>query len=97
MEQCCCNKKTNRSLEEKKKLTSRLNRIIGQLNGVNKMVQDDRYCQDILMQLSAIKAAINSLSGEILDKHIHSCVKDAINNGDEKVLDEIVNLFNKYK
>ncbi len=97
MEDCPYCKKTVRSNEDKKELINRINRIIGQLNGISKMIQDDRYCQDILIQLSASKSAITSLSSEILDKHLHSCVVQAIKNGDEKVLDEINDLFKKYK
>lgn len=97
MEDCPYCKKTVRSNEDKKELINRINRIIGQLNGISKMIQDDRYCQDILIQLSASKSAINSLSSEILDNHLHSCVVQAIKNGDEKVLDEINDLFKKYK
>lgn len=97
MEDCPYCKKTIRSDNDKKELINRINRIIGQLNGISKMIQNDRYCQDILIQLSASKAGINSLSSEILDKHLHSCVIQAIKNGDEKVLDEINDLFKKYK
>lgn len=97
MEDCPYCKKTVRSEKEKKELIKRINIIIGQLNGISKMIQEDRYCQDILIQLSASEGSINSLSSEILDKHLHSCVVDAIKQGDEKVLDEINDLFKKYK
>lgn len=93
----CCENKTHRTDEEKKKITNRLNRIIGQLNGISKMIKEDRYCPEILMQLSASKAAINSLASEILDQHVHSCVAKGIKQGDEEVLDELVFLFKNYK
>ena len=65
----CCKVKI-RSEEEKKKLISRLNRLIGQMNGVKKMIQDDRYCDDVLIQLSAIDKAIKSLANLLLENHM---------------------------
>ena len=98
MSNCCCNenKITKRSEEEKKDLTSRMNRLIGQMNGVKKMIEEDRYCDDILIQLSAIDKSIKSLAGVILDKHVHSCLIERIQNGETEVVDEIVELFKKF-
>lgn len=97
MEKCNCNQeKTIRDEDTKKKLTSRINRISGQIAGVKKMVEEDRYCQDVLIQLSAIDKAVKSLAGEILDKHMHSCVINGIKNGDVKKIDEIVELFKRF-
>ena len=90
------NKKTTRSEEDKKKLISRINRIKGQLDGINKMVADDRYCADILIQLSAADKAIKSLASVILDNHMHSCVLDGIKEGDLTKIDEIVDLFRRF-
>lgn len=90
------NKKTTRSKEDKKKLISRINRIKGQLDGINKMVADDRYCADILIQLSAADKAIKSLASVILDNHMHSCVLDGIKEGDLTKIDEIVDLFRRF-
>lgn len=75
--ECCC-KKTVRTEETKKKLLARTNRIIGQLDGIKKMIDNDRYCADILIQLSAVDSAIKSLASVILDNHMHSCVVDSI-------------------
>lgn len=94
--ECMNNKKTTRSEEEKKKLISRINRIKGQLDGINKMVEDDRYCADILIQLSAADKAIKSLASVILDNHMHSCVLDGIKEGDLTKIDEIVDLFRRF-
>ena len=94
--ECMNNKKTTRSEEEKKKLISRINRIKGQLDGINKMVADDRYCADILIQLSAADKAIKSLASVILDNHMHSCVLDGIKEGDLTKIDEIVDLFRRF-
>ncbi|MCQ3035036.1 MAG: metal-sensing transcriptional repressor [Bacilli bacterium] len=98
MEKCCCNenKTKMRTEEEKKALISRMNRLIGQMNGVKKMIEDDRYCDDILIQLAAIDKSIKSLSGVILDQHVHSCLIERIQNGETEVVDEIVELFKKF-
>lgn len=93
----CCNKTKVRSIEEKKNLSIRINKISGQLNGVKQMIEDDRYCDDILIQLSAIDKSIKSLANVILENHMHSCVVENIKNGNEEVLDEIVDLFKRFQ
>lgn len=96
MECKCCNRKTIRNEEEKKKLNSRINRIIGQLEGIKRMVDDDRYCGDILIQLSASDKAIKSLASIVLDNHMHSCVLNSVKEGDTTKIDEIVELFRRF-
>ena len=97
MENCNCNQeKTIRNEETKKQLLSRINRILGQMTGVKKMIEEDRYCGDILIQLSAIEKSIKSLASVILDNHMHSCVVNGIKNGDTKKIDEIVELFKRF-
>lgn len=94
----CCNKKiTIRNEEDKKVLKSRLNRIEGQIRGINSMIDEDRYCDDILIQLSAVNKAIKSLANVLLEKHMKSCVKESIINGDDDVLDEIIDLFKRFQ
>ncbi len=92
----CNENKTIRSEEDKKKLISRLNRISGQIEGIKKMVDDDRYCADILIQLSAADKAIKSLASIVLDNHMHSCVVNSIKEGDSSKVDEIVDLFRRF-
>lgn len=94
---CCSNKTTLRSDDDKKTIISRLNRIEGQIRGISNMINDDRYCDDILIQLSAIDKSIKSLANLILEKHMKSCVKENILNGDDTVLDEIVDLFKRFQ
>lgn len=100
---CCCEnkendiKQTKRNEEEKKKIEVRVNKLIGQMNGIKKMVDEDRYCDDILIQLSAIDKSIKSLANYILDNHLHSCVKDNIEKGNYEVLDEIIDLFRRFQ
>ena len=96
MDQCChCSKKRQRSDEELKKLTHRLSRIEGQVRGLREMLQKDAYCTDILVQVSAVSAALNSFSRELLSEHIHTCVAEGIRSGDEQVIDELVNTMQK--
>lgn len=93
----CEEKKTYRSDEDKKSLTSRLNRIEGQIRGITAMIQNDRYCDEILIQLSAVDKSIKSLANLLLDKHMKSCVKENLLKGNDTVLDEIVDLFKKFQ
>lgn len=94
MEQCCCKTKV-RSEEELKSLTHRLSRIEGQVRGIKEMLQRDAYCPDILVQVSAVNAALNSFSKELLASHIHTCVADGIRQGDNEVIDELVGVLHK--
>ena len=68
---------------DKDALVKRLHRIEGQVRGIERMVEDDRYCIDILTQVGAVKTALESLAFEILDDHVTHCVADAIAAGDE--------------
>ena len=91
----CCKKKI-RNEEDKKKIITRINKIKGQLDGINKMIDEDRYCPDILIQLSAIDSALKSLSTIILDEHLHTCLINSIKNGDESAIDEVTDLFKRF-
>lgn len=87
----CCNQKTkNREDKEIKDLINRLNRIEGQVRGVKNMVEKDVYCTDILTQVSAITAALNSFNKVLLANHIRTCVADNIREGKDEVVDELV-------
>ena len=92
---CDCCKTRARSEEELKKLTHRLSRIEGQVRGLREMLQKDAYCTDILTQVSAVNAALNSFSRELLSEHIHTCVADGIRAGDDTVVDELVATLQK--
>lgn len=95
----CCHKQKNTPREENSKATliSRVNRITGQLNGIKKMIEEDRYCDDILIQLSAACSSIKSLANVILDEHMHTCVVENIQKGNLEVLDEITSLFKRFQ
>lgn len=92
----CCKKKF-RSEEDKKKLIVRVNKLTGQMNGIKNMILDDRYCDDILIQLSAIDKSIKSLANLILEEHMHSCLINDIKNEKYEVIDEIVELFKRFQ
>ena len=102
--ECCSNynknekyKKTKRSDEDKNKLVTRINKLIGQMNGIKKMIEDDRYCDDILIQLSAIDKSIKSLANVILDNYMHTCLIENIENGNYEVINEIIDLFKRFQ
>ena len=97
MEKCCkCNNKIKeRTAEEYASLINRLNRIEGQVRGIKKMVENSAYCTDILIQVSAINAALNSFSKELLSNHIRTCVTEDIREGKEETVDELVSLLQK--
>ena len=98
----CCNcepeenrKHKQRNAAEKKDLVTRLNRIEGQVRGVKAMVEDDRYCVDIVTQVSAIQSALNSFNKELLARHIKTCVSEDIKEGTEEAVDELCDLLKK--
>ena len=98
----CCDKKVparkkERSEEEVRALRSRINRIIGQLNGVGNMIENGVYCDDVLIQLSAIDKAIKSLANRVLDGHMHTCLVENIQRGNLSVVDELVDLFRRFQ
>ena len=90
-------KTKERTEEEKKKLIRRLNIIAGQVNGLQQMVTDDRYCADILMQISSTTNALKSLGNEILKNHMKNCMVEDIKKGNLEVIEEILDLVNKLK
>lgn len=91
----CCHRLKHRSEEEYKALLNRLSRIEGQVRGVRKMVESDAYCTDILIQVSAINAALNAFNRELLANHIRTCVADGIREGKEDKIDELVATLQK--
>lgn len=90
MEECCCHKTKQRDEKEFKSLMNRLNRIEGQVKGIKGMLEKDAYCTDVLIQVSAINAALNAFNKELLANHIKTCVAEHIKNGDDSVIDELV-------
>ncbi len=94
---CCQMKKKNRTEEEKKELITRINRIMGSLNGIKNMIEEDRYCDDVLIQLSAVDKSIKSLANVILDNHMHTGLIEHIEKKDYQIIDEIIDLFRRFQ
>lgn len=91
-DKCCCesHKTKQRTEQEYKKLLNRLSRIEGQIRGIKGMVEKNAYCTDILIQVSAVNAALNSFNRELLAEHIKTCVADDIRQGKDETIDELV-------
>ena len=92
---CCSEKHTVRSEEEKKKLINRLKRIEGQIRGIIGMMENDAYCNDILIQSAAVNAAVNAFNKELLATHIRTCVARDIREGNDETIDELVATLQK--
>ena len=86
----CCEKHTARSEEERKKLVNRLKRVEGQIRGIIRMLENDAYCNDILIQSAAVNAAVNAFNKELLAQHIRTCVARDIRQGKDETIDELV-------
>lgn len=91
----CSGRKKYRSEEEQKNLIKRLRMAEGQIRGIQKMVEENAYCPDILIQVSAVTNALNSFNKELLACHIRSCVMEDIREGKEEAIDEFVKLMQK--
>lgn len=97
---CCCHEQagertTERSDKEYKSLINRLARIEGQVKGIRGMVEKDAYCTDIIMQVSAVTAALNAFNKEILSNHIKGCVTRDIKEGKEETVDDLLKTLQK--
>ena len=86
----CSGKTKQREEKEYKALITRLNRIEGQVRGIRKMVEENRYCVDILTQVSAVSSAVNSFNKELLANHIRTCVTEDIRQGNDEVIEELL-------
>ena len=95
LEEKCCHKTKLRSEKEYKSLINRLNRIEGQIRGIKGMIEKDAYCTDVLIQSSAVSAAINAFNKELLSNHIKTCVAQDIRDGKDETVDELVATLQK--
>lgn len=99
-EHCGCGertKRTPRSEEEQKLLRNRINRIMGQLSGIQRMLDENRYCGDILTQIAAVESALQSVGYIILKEHMETCVAEGVRAGDDEILGEAFELMKKLK
>ena len=92
---CCMTKTKERNNKEYKSLINRLSRIEGQVRGIKNMVENNAYCPDILIQVSAINAALNAFNKELLSNHIKTCVYNDIKSGNDETVDELVTVLQK--
>jgi len=90
----CCRTKV-RSEKEQKDLINRLNRVEGQIRGIRRMLEEDAYCIDIINQVAAANAALNSFNKVILANHIHTCVTEDVQAGNSEKVDELVKTLQK--
>ena len=97
-EECCCHTKaTPRDENELKQLKNRLNRMIGQLNGIGKMLEENRYCGEVLTQVAAVESALQSFGYQLLQEQMETCVVEEIGRGNLEVVEEAVELIKKLK
>lgn len=95
---CCCRTKaTPREEKELRQLKNRLSRMIGQLNGIGRMLDENRYCGEVLTQVAAVESALQAFGYVILQEHMKTCVVEEIKNGNTAVVDEAVELIKKLK
>lgn len=91
----CTHRKTERSEKEKKDLMNRLKRVEGQVRGIQRMLEEDDYCADILVQVSAVTSALNGFSKVLLSNHLHTCVVEDIRAGRDEAVDELAELLRR--
>ena len=91
----CSERKKKRTAEEQNALLRRLKLAEGQIRGIQKMVEEDAYCPDILIQVSAVNSALNSFNKVLLANHIRSCVADDIRTGQDGTIEELVDVLQK--
>lgn len=95
--ECCRYKGAPRREEEIKKLQNRLNRMNGQLNGIGRMLEENRYCGDILTQVAAVESALQAFGYLILQNHLETCVTEEIKKGNASIMEETLELMKKLK
>jgi DNA-binding FrmR family transcriptional regulator len=82
---------------ERAALATRLRRIEGQIRGIGKMIDEDRYCIDVLTQVSAVQAALDALALQLLEHHLHGCVQHAVKSGDgDRAIEEALGVIRKF-
>ena len=90
-----CHSLKYHNVEDKKKVLKRLAIIEGQIRGISNMVDEERYCNDILIQISSAENSLKSLADSILENHMRTCMTDKIKKGNEEVIDEITTILKR--
>lgn len=97
-EECCCHtRSTPRNEKELRQLKNRLSRMIGQLSGIGKMLDENRYCGEVLTQVAAVQSALQSFGYQLLQEHMETCMVEEIGQGNLEVIEEAVELIKKLK
>ena len=92
-----CNYKTRfRNESEKKQILDRLNRMNGQISGIKQMVEDSRYCDDILTQIASVNSSLKSLGLLLIDNHMRTCIKDTFKEDEEAAIEELISIFKRF-
>lgn len=86
---------SNHSIDVQKSMMTRLNRVEGQIRGIKKMIENETYCDDIINQIEASRAALKSIEMVLLESHIQNCVVDQIKSGDNEVISEVLSTFKR--
>ena len=94
---CCRHKSQPREERQLRLLQNRLKRMAVQLNGISKMLEDNRYCGDILVQVAAVESALQSFGYLVLRDHLETCVVEEVQKGNLQILDEAMELIQKLK
>ena len=97
MSECCHKKHKPRDEKEIKQLTNRLHRMVGQLNGIENMLKENRYCGDILVQVAAVESALQAVGYIVLQEHLNTCVVEDVQNGNTEIMSEVMDLVKKLK
>ena len=91
----CCVRTKSRDEQERRDLMNRLKRIEGQVRGLQRMLEEDAYCPDVLTQASAVQSALNGFCRTLLANHLHSCVTEDIRAGKNEAVDELMDILKK--
>ena len=83
------------TVEEKQSIIKRLNVIEGQVRGIKQMIETDRFCEDVLTQVSAVSRSIKSIGNELLKLHVSTCVVNDLKSGNTDVIDDVLDMFDK--
>ena len=92
----CCKKEKPRTLEDKKRITRRLKIVEGQIRGIIKMIEEDRYCDDVLTQISASNKSLRSIGNELLNIHLKTCVVDNIKEDKLEIVDDVMEIIRRF-
>ena len=96
MADCCYSgRKAHHPKDLKKKLINRMSRIAGQVRGIQRMIDEDVYCDDVLTQIAAVKSALNGVSKQLFEAHLNSCIVEQIQSGSVEIMDELKQTVNR--